>query len=189
MFKQLNKLKQRDKLLLINILFIILFFGIYYFVIRSGLSELASLDQDIRAKLNTLQILEKKGGDVKKFKQSLTSADNVVGKISEYFIKDEVEFVTSIENTAAKLGLTERLSMGEPKINGKVKVVPITLYTHGTFRQQLAFINELSELKYFLSIRSVDFAKVNAKASAIVMADQQIDMSLSINTYWQSDEK
>jgi Tfp pilus assembly protein PilO len=189
MLKRLNKLKQRDKIIVVNILFFILFFCVYYFLIQSGLNELSVLNNDIGSKKTALEILEKKGNDVKRFKQSLTLADSIVGKISEYFIANEVEFVTMIENTASDLGLTERLVMGDARVTGKVKVVPITLYTQGTFKEQLAFINKLSELKYFFNIRAIDFAKVSAAKVGNESDDVKLNMVLNIDTYWQIDEK
>lgn len=189
MFKQKNTLKQRDKIILINILFFILFFGVYYFIIRADLNELSDINQNINNNFNTLEILEKKGNDIKKFKQSLSLADTVLNKISEYFVRNEVEFVTIIEGTASNSGLTERLVMGESKADGKIKVVPITLYTQGTFKQQLKFINELSSLKYFFNIQSIDFSKVSSGGIGTSSDATVIDMTLNVNTYWQIDEK
>jgi Tfp pilus assembly protein PilO len=188
MLKRINKLKQRDKIILVNILFFVLFFCVYYFLIQSGLNELSVLNNDIGSKKTALEVLEKKGNDVKKSKQSLATADSIVSKISEYFIANEVEFVTMIENTAAGLGLTERLVMGDAKVNGKIKVVPITLYTQGTFKEQLAFIDELSKLKYFFNVRAIDFSKVSTLQDA-KEDDVKLNMVLNIDTYWQKDEK
>lgn len=184
MFKAKNKLKQRSKIILINIFFGILFVAIYILFIQAGLNELQALNQDINSNLNALKILEKKG-EINRFKQSLLLADGIVGELSQYFIKDEVEFVTKIENTAAESGLTERLVMNSPRLEGKIKVTPITLYTQGTFRQQLLFIDRLGKIKYFLNIRSINLAKVNARDAS----DHRIDMTLNIDTYWQPNEK
>lgn len=189
MLKSINKFKQRDKIILVNILFFVLFFCVYYFLIQSGLNELSVLYNDIGSKKTALEILEKKGNDVKKFKQSLTLADSIVSKISEYFIANEVEFVTMIEDTASGLGLTERLVMGDARVNGKIKVVPITLYTQGSFKEQLAFINELSRLKYFFNIRTIDFSKVSTTRVGKESDDVKLNMILNIDTYWQIDEK
>lgn len=185
MLKPKDKLKQSSKIILVNIIFIVVFFGVYYFFIKSGLDELSTINQSINSNLSALKTLEKKDSDVRKLKQSLTLADSVVNKLSEYFIKDEVEFVTAMETTAAEIGLTERLVMGEMKVNGKIRVIPITLYTQGSFKQQLEFIDQLGNLKYFFNIRSVNFSKVSSKEPG----DIKIDMTLNVDTYWQANEK
>lgn len=177
-----ERLKQRDRIIIANLSICLVVFLLYQYAIQPGLGQLKEIGQNVENELSLLKKLERKGGQ-EKLKQSIAAAETTVNDLSQYFIADEIGFVTKVENTASDLELTERLVMGTPAPFGKYRKIPATLYTQGSLREQMMFIERLDNMKYFINLKSVEMSPENNKKG-----EPLVNMTLVADTYWQNNE-
>jgi hypothetical protein len=180
-----SKLKQQERIMLFNVILFVFVGFVYYFLIKSGLEKLDTMNRDIDSELSVLVALEKKGHSVDGLKQSLGSTEAAVAGIYESFVEDEVAFVTSLEKMAAKFDLAQQLGIGEAKPLGDFKKVVIDIRTQGNFDDQLSFISALKNSNYYFDIKSLEFSPGTDQGKV----SGGSNLHLKIDTYWHGNKK
>ena len=174
------KLKQKEKIIVLNLFIVIVFIVFYFFLLSPNLGKIAEVKANLESQRNSLALLEKNGHDIKLVKQNLSLVENYVNKMSNYFIKNDLEFITQIESLANKHHLESKITMGEPVSAGKFNKIVLTMYLQGNYQDQIKFLTELQGIDYYLNIQNVEIVPIS---------DVNNNMTLSIDSYWDKNIK
>ncbi len=174
------KLKQKERIIIFNLVVIVLFALVYFFIIDKTMSEINKINSSFEDQLLVLNTAEKKGQEIKRTRQNISTVETLVSKLSSYFIKNNLEFVTTLENLAAKHELQSKITMGSSAIFGRYKKIVLTIYLQGDHEKQLYFVNELQSLPYYLNIQSIEVVQTS---------DTTGNMTLIIDSFWDKNAK
>ncbi len=95
----------------------------------------------------------------------------------------ELEFITALENIAAKHGVEQRISMTEYKlIEGRpFWEMPVQIFLKGEFIDELRYLQEAEKLSYYLNVEKMNISKTKTEDSP----DEVVNMLIFANTFWR----
>jgi Tfp pilus assembly protein PilO len=175
-----NHLKQRDRIILVNIITLALLGLIYIFAITPSLATISEVDQKTSTELANLHELERRLPPKSDNKSSIKEVRDQVEQLSKYFISDDLAFVTGIENLAAKNNVSTQLTLGTAEITGKYKKIALTIRSSGSYLDQLKFMSDLENMRYFFNIQSTELTPNGPNTVGLVLV---------ADTYWNNNDK
>lgn len=171
-----TKLRQRDKIAIVNVIVLILIVSIYFFIIAPNLDRLSQIDQSTSEQINALELKERKTATRLPSKINTTDAEKLLNNFSRKVISNDLLFVTGIEDMATKNKLTERLSMGEPQIIDGYRKIPISITSSGSYNNQLNFLYDLQNSDFYININS---------AEVTATTNDELNFLITADTYWK----
>lgn len=152
---------------------------VFYFLIVPAANDLYLLA--VKQKL----ALEGMGSDnyqakLSRNKAIASSSGDLKGKIFSS-TKNMPDLISELENLASANKLELKDGINEATDKGDYLVVPLEIKIKGDFGNILAFMSELPDSKFFISLESVDFEKPMASPEN----DETYDLTMLVNSYWE----
>ncbi len=164
------KISLSKKLFLSLTILVVIILCICVTILYPTIKTIISLGSDI-SKIQ--QNLEEKYEISQKLRRSLQEIDKVEKNTvlySQAFIKkgEELEVITALENIATENNITQNMDMVLVNTEGKDKsALPqyykISFVTNGFFSDQIAYLDALNKLPYYVIIQNLNLEKRNKK--------------------------
>lgn len=186
-FLSIKKLNLKNKLISLSIFFLILNFGLFYFLILPTISRIKSQRDEI---LNLKIDLENKvtrERNMSDLNQKIKKIEPQLEKLNQIFVNQnrEIEFITSLEELEKKYSVSQRLNLeiNNMQKNEGFNKVPINIVASGNFTNIINYLVGIESLNYYIDINGITIGKEDGASQ-----DQQnpkVNMKISGYTYWK----
>lgn len=193
-------LSPKQKALFSLVGYVLISFGIYYFVIIGTMNNIKEIRGNIISEKINIEKNISQEKNMSELSAEVKKIEPQMKKFSQIFINNnrELEFITQLENIASKHNIKQKLSLQSLEIdegNGDDYYfeVPIDLETSGTLGNLINYLAELESLTYYININNISIGSyaVSGSASRIsngsnaTPSNKNIVLNLSATTYWK----
>lgn len=191
------KINLKNKIIINLIGFMGVFFCLVYFIVVPTIIDIKSMGSEIDAQRIDLEKKYIKGQSLKQLNENLKKIEPKLNLIDQIFINKnrELEFITSLENEAAKNQITQKinLSSGQATENQEFKKSSLQLLTSGGFSSQLSYLTDLESLSYYINIKLLELTPASSNNKRPSSEGSQtadnipgaINMLINADTYWK----
>jgi len=151
-----------------------------YLIILPLAGSITSLSKDVYDQKITLEMLKKRSENVANLMTDYSQLKAYEQLLNKFFINknDQLNFLTSLENTATKNKLTQELVLQEIGQINKIKEAPLEIVLTGSFTDIVKYLSEIESMDYYLVIDSIDFSKSGNLSGGLTA-------TIESKTYWQ----
>jgi hypothetical protein len=180
-----NKLKAKNKIFYLIVIFIFFTFLISYFIIYQSIVRIIFLsDEIIASKINQIKS-EGQNFEENIMLKKISQVEIDLEKIKNIYvnINKELEFITTLEDIARKNNIKQKINLNQKqaqKVNN-YQIIPIRLDSQGNFNDLLNYLAELETMQYFIIIANLEITK-----SASFSNTNQINFLILADTYWKN---
>jgi len=180
--------------------YILITFCIYFFVITKTINDIKEIRGDIVSKKIDIEKNITQERNMSELSAEIKKIEPQMEKFSQIFINNnrELEFITQLENIAAKHNITQKLSLNplntnEEKDDTYYFEVPISIEASGLFENLTEYIKELESLTYYINIKNISIIPGGTPNLSMGLLDnssasqnsKNVNLSLSATTYWK----
>jgi hypothetical protein len=104
----------------------------------------------------------------------------------------ELEFITSLEDIAARYNLRQKIDIGNYQImpGNNFSQMPLQLQLEGNFIDELAYLQELERLPVYINIKHLNFTATGNVAATLETMEQSdagniVTLAITADTFWQ----
>lgn len=165
--------------------FVVLSAAVIYFLVLPTIADIKKMKAEIEAQRIDLENKYRKSKNLKKLTANLKKIEGEIEKLDWLFINQNraLEFITTLEEAAAKEGVSQKISLGTtaPLKNYSYKKIPLQIMADGNFISQLRYLANLEALNYYINIKTLEFST----AANDVAAKGGVNLQISSDTYWK----
>jgi len=180
--------------------YMLIAFGIYYFVILSTVNKIKEIRGNIISEKINFEKNISQEKNMSELSAEVKKIEPQMKKFSQIFINNnrELEFITQLENIASKHNVKQKLSLQNLEADSADGTdyyfeVPIDLETSGTFKDIIDYMAELESLSYYININKINIGSYAISGSVSRMSNgsdpapsnKNITLNLSATTYWK----
>ena len=189
--KDFFKFDLRKKIAFTISIFVLFIFSIIYFIVVPSVKEIKAIKKDIEEQRIDLERKYLKGQNLKKLSEKLKKVEDQIEILDNIFVdkSQDLEFVTTIEETAGRNSVLQKINLlpFQADEEGAFRVVPIQLFTQGSFINQLNYLIGIETLSYYLNVKTLE---LRFGSSQMFSREQNIqpggaDMMITADTYWK----
>lgn len=169
-------------------LFLIIFFGIFLFllvlVIPHFLGEIKKNSQNLISLKNELASLEKEENNIKELEIIYQNYQENLARIDKMLInlKEPIEFIDFLEKNAQNFNQKIAISLIAQK---EVKEDPwptlnFQIITEGSFNNFLKFLDKLENSPYLIGIENLNITKISEKEPAAISGDVKSNFLIKV---------
>ena len=139
--------------------FLLVIFGLLYFIIIPTIADIKSMSGEIEEQRIDLEKKYIKGQSLKKLSDNLKSIELKLDLLNQLFINKnrELEFITTLENRASLNRLNQKINLSSPQVddNQDFHKADLQLLLTGKFTRLLKYLLDLESLGYYTNIKSL----------------------------------
>jgi len=174
--------------------FLLVIFGLLYFIIIPTIADIKSMSGEIEEQRIDLEKKYIKGQSLKKLSDNLKSIELKLDLLNQLFINKnrELEFITTLENRASLNRLNQKINLSSPQVadNQDFQKADLQLLLTGKFTRLLKYLLDLESLGYYTNIKSLELSPARSQEAVSDEAaapDNLINVTMFINadTYWR----
>ncbi len=179
------------KKIIISLFALLIFLAtVFYFIIMPAINDINQLADNIGNQRADVEKKYQQGLSFKKLYNNLKEIESQLKKIDQVFISKnrELEFITTIEDIAAKNQLRQKINLKPEHADEKIFQKNILLLiTEGEFKKQIQYLHDLETLSYYINIRNIELSASEKIISLDRPNDNEImtSMSIAADTYWR----
>lgn len=165
-----------------------------YFVVLPSLREIDRIKNDIYLERLDLEQKYQRSQSLKKLSANLKSIEGKIENIDQVFISQnrELEFITTLEQTAEKKHVTQKIILGKAQtaIGDKFyKKIPLQIQAQGNFVDLVQYLQGLETLNYYINIKSIEFSGGAGNQRQEFAVDtnigRQVNANIVADSYWR----
>lgn len=184
-----SKVSLKEKIIGLNVLMIVIFVLIIFFVILPSSKEIDSIQTNIQDQYLELEKKYLKGQSLKKLNENLNKIEPQSKKLDNIFIQsdNQLNFITMLEGIAKENQLTQKVDLGTPINLVSYKKIPLQINVQGNFYKQMAYLEKLESLEYYININSIELTPLSTLngQNSESGSDEKTNMQLSVDTFWK----
>ncbi|HTW96416.1 MAG TPA: type 4a pilus biogenesis protein PilO [Candidatus Methylomirabilis sp.] len=177
-----TKMTYPQKMAMSFIVFIIAAAALIFLAIIPFGNEIIKMKTDAESQAAEIEKDYFQGKSLKKVAADLKVVQPQIEQLDQIFINknDALDFVTSLEKTAEKNGVTLQEKLGSEDDQGKFyTVIPLTISVSGNFSGVMNYLSDVESFSQYLNIKSMELT-----AAAPVSGQKNITMQILADTYW-----
>ncbi|KKQ61331.1 MAG: hypothetical protein US81_C0007G0011 [Parcubacteria group bacterium GW2011_GWE2_38_18] len=178
----LKKIKLKERIILLNAAIIIIIAGILLLLIFPSISLIKKIQFNIQSQLVELENKYNKAQILRQTSSNLKKVEPLVGLLDQGYVKqeNEIQFITALEELAVKNQISQKLNLGNIKINKTVpQKVTLQINTRGQFPDQVKYLRGLEKLNFYINVKTIEIIKNSSEK------EDDTNMTLVVDTYWQ----
>ena len=199
----MRNLKTHKTLLIIIAQLVVTGLILGFFVVPSA-RDIMTLQRDIADKREQLENLRKSGKSYKTIIEDYEYIKSDLPQLEAVTLKrgQELEFITSIEESASETQLTHELIFDTTLLQGETnkdfQEIPITINLTGQFENMLVFLERIETKDYYLNITSLRLTPITtqnriqgfvapgtAPQTTPEITDSDLRIELTALSYWE----
>ena len=181
----LNKFNLKNKIITSLIGFLLIIFGLIYFIVIPTVKDIKAMGKSIEEQRVDLEKKYIKGNSLRRLTENLKEIEPKLSLLDQIFINKnrELEFITTIENEANKSQVSQKINLSSPKgtENQEFQKNNLQLFTKGGFNRQLRYLMNLESLSYYINIKSLELTP----AAGEKIETRSLNMFINADTYWK----
>lgn len=173
--------KLKNKIILLNIVIAVIIVFVLYFIIIPNVEIIKKIQFDIQSQLIELENKYKKSQSLRQVSDNLKQIEPQISLLDQVYIKQDQEllFITALEDLATKNHITQKLNLGNVKVNTTPQKSILQINTQGNFVDQIGYLRGLESLNYYINIKTIEIYKNSTDNQ------ESTSMTLVVDTYWQ----
>lgn len=193
----LNKFNLKNKITVSLIGFMLIIFGLIYFIVIPTIKDIKAMGESIEEQKVDLEKKYIKGNSLRKLTENLKEIEPKLSLLDQIFINKnrELEFITTIENEANKSQVNQKINLSSPKDteNQEFQKNNLQLFTKGSFNKQLRYLINLESLSYYINVKSLELTpasgekiETSGQEPAVEATEtRSLNMFINADTYWK----
>jgi Tfp pilus assembly protein PilO len=173
----------KGKKIILQLSSLVIILVLIFAVILPLSSKLKQVAKNVEDQRVTLEITQKKAQNTASLISDYDKIKSYQQEISKFFInkKDQLDFLTSLENTAQENNLTQVLTLEEVGKIEQIKDLPLSIVLTGNYLDIIKYLAEIEALNYYISIESINLSKQSSSTAAL----NNVTATIESKTYWQ----
>lgn len=191
-FNNYLKLNLKNKIIISILIFIIALAALIWFIVLPTVGDIKKMGDDIEAQRVDLEKKYIKGQSLKKLSENLKIIEPQLNKLDQIFINSnrELEFITKLEEIANANAVTQKINLGAASKDtggSDYQIMPLQLFTQGTFGGQINYLKKLESLNYYINIKSIELSAATAQIieNNENASKSTISIVMSADTFWK----
>jgi len=186
------RLNYQGKIFLSTLFFLIMFFGLIFFLIAPTWDNVKMIKNKISDQRQEAEKNYDQGRNLKKLTENIKVIEPRLEEIEQIFVpkNEEVSFITSLEAAATRNNISENVnSGGETPIGRFYSQIPLQLTVRGNPANVINFINELENMKRRININSLQITAIDSDLSlktGTSTPQKNVTAIISTLTYWKN---
>lgn len=192
-FEKYLKLTLKNKIAATMAGFLLIIFGLLYFIVIPTIRDIKTMGSDIEAQRLDLEKKYIKGQSLRQLTENLKTIEPRLNTLDQIFINKnrELEFITTLESRAFNNQISQKINLTAPQATESqgFEKIGLQLFTGGKFIKHLRYLANLESLGYYVNIKSLEFSpSADGPGQNQAPADQDqtknINALISADTYW-----
>lgn len=189
----LNKLNNKNKIIISTVLFLAYAFLTLYFVIFKSITDIKTIKRNILDQKINLEKNLIRDKNMAVLAKQLETIEPKLEKLNKIFINSsrELEFITTLENAANEAQVSQKIILSPDSSSkiGEYKKIPIKLSLNGNFKNLFNYLTRLEALPYYINIQSLILTKnkqnISSRTNAGSLPQGTISLEISADTFWE----
>ncbi len=159
-------------------------------IVIPTIREIKRMGADIEEQRLDLEKKYIKGQSLKQLADNLKKISPQLDKLDRIFINHnrELEFITTLEDKTQANKIAQKISLGAAKDdNQKFKIIPMQIYTQGSFINQYNYLVNLELLDYYISIKALELSPAQGQTiyNTGEIEPNSVNMFITADTFWK----